>query len=206
MRFPFWRSHHSLLLLEKEKRGRKETCIRTCRKMQEVLGFSFTHSTILSHFTPRYCKLQSTQLLSPNLLCHPQRPAPNFHPVKQCKKKNPSSLKEVNSFELKICGMLGGCTEDEKGKVLDSGIRSVPSFWESKKYCWCQEESKSQPCLGECSNGSSRAGRKLFSELKWENVYYSVKELGNLQLPKSYFPGKKQQQPIIKKKKKNPFK
>lgn len=87
MRFPFWRSHHSLLLLEKEKRGRKETCIRTCRKMQEVLGFSFTHSTILSHFTPRYCKLQSTQLLSPNLLCHPQRPAPNFHPVKQCKKK-----------------------------------------------------------------------------------------------------------------------
>lgn len=44
---------------------------------------------------------------------------------------------------------------------------------------------------------SSRAGRKLFSELKWENIYYSVKELSNLQLPKS--PGKKPNPyPIIK--------
>lgn len=161
MKFPFWRSHHSQLLLEKEKRGRKETCIRTCRKIQEVLGFSLTHSTIPLTLLP-YCKLQDTQPLSPNLLCHPQRPALNFHLVKQCK-KIPLPWRRWNPLSWRSVGCWEDAQRVKRGKSWTVEFDQHLHFEKVKNTADVRETVR--PSLGQYSNGSSKAGRKLFSEV-----------------------------------------
>lgn len=52
---------------------KEDTYIRTCGQIQEVVGFSCTHSTPTTLLPD--CRLQSSQPCLPRLLCHPQTPA-----------------------------------------------------------------------------------------------------------------------------------
>lgn len=165
---------------EKEK-----TYIRTCGKSQEAVGSPCTHSfptTLLPD-----CKHQSPQPCSSSLLCHPQRPALNFHLVERWQKasfrEESCSLKKVDAPEWKSWGVLVGRSEvgkeSSRGSLWQWSLISTLLLRKQKILPMSRRVSPSH-VMGSAPMATAEQAANCFSELKWNNSCHSVKELGNL--------------------------
>lgn len=160
---------------------KEDTYIRTCGKIQEVVGFSCTHSTPTTLLPD--CRLQSSQPCLRRLLCHTQRPALTEQWQKSILQRRNIFTEEGGFLWVKELWGVGRMQWGWRGSSRDSlwqwSLIKHLAF-EKAKNITDVKKSKSQPCNGQCSNGNSRPGSKLLLSTEVEQHLLFSQGMGNL--------------------------